>query len=130
MASVTCGAAVEGSASWHSAGCRPLVPGLALRGRRRAGARFTIVKTLLHSLSNAQTTSPCPMIHRPCLGKVRKSRRKHAGQPKLEFVVQNRIVYRSSVDIGKGSALLQECVLGRFPERRLTTRVARIARQP
>ena len=35
-------AAPAGSCSRHSAGLRPFVPGLALRGRRRTGARLTI----------------------------------------------------------------------------------------
>jgi hypothetical protein len=45
IASVTSAAAAEDSINRHSAGPRPFVPGLALRGRFRANARFTIAGT-------------------------------------------------------------------------------------
>src|SRR5256885_1673467 len=50
IAFVTSAAAPEGSVNRHSAGARPFVLGLALRGRFRAGARFTIAGT--HSSSD------------------------------------------------------------------------------
>src|SRR5439155_16274267 len=44
IASAASAAAPVGCWSRHSAGPRPFVPGLALRGRRRAGARLTIAE--------------------------------------------------------------------------------------
>jgi hypothetical protein len=39
----------------HSAGSKPLEPGLALRGRRRAGARLGIVETLSYLQENCSS---------------------------------------------------------------------------
>src|ERR1700719_4186548 len=44
IASAASAAVPVGCSSRHSAGPRPFVPGLALRGRRRAGARLTIAE--------------------------------------------------------------------------------------
>src|SRR5215471_19181849 len=47
-----------GSSMRHSAGRRPFVPGLALRGRRRAGARLTMPVTPFYfQLGHVQSTA-------------------------------------------------------------------------